>query len=147
MTFVGVLFDTNKMTIEVTPERLKEINLLLKTWLEKHTASLKEIQSLLGKLNFIAACVRPGRIFISRMLKWLKSLNKETSSRLQQVEIPLYVKKDVLWWYRFLPTYNGISLMLYEEWCTPDAICSSDACLQGCGGFWLGKYFHTSFSC
>ena len=145
MTFVGVLFDTNKMTIEVTPERLKEINLLLKTWLEKHTASLKEIQSLLGKLNFIAACVRPGRIFISRMLKWLKSLNKETSSRLQQVEIPLYVKKDVLWWYRFLPTYNGISLMLYEEWCTPDAICSSDACLQGCGGFWLGKYFHTSF--
>ena len=35
--------------------------------------------------------------------------------------------------------------MLYEEWCLPDEICSSDSCLHGCGGFWLGKYFHVSF--
>ena len=57
MTFIGVLFNTNKMTIEVTHERLIEIVLLLKTWLDKSTATLTEIQSLLGKLNFIAACV------------------------------------------------------------------------------------------
>ena len=50
-----------------------------------------------------------------------------------------------MWRYKFLPTYNGVSLMLYEEWCQPDEICSSDSCLQGCVGFWLGKYFHTSF--
>ena len=126
MTFIGVFFYTNKMTIEVTHERLNEIVLLLKTWLDKSTASLREKQLLLGKLNFIAACVPPGRIFIYRMLKWLQSLNKETSSRHQQVEIPLYVKKDVLWWYRFLPIYNGVSLMLYEEWCMPDEICSKN---------------------
>ena len=35
--------------------------------------------------------------------------------------------------------------MLYEEWCLPDEICSSDSCLHGCGGIWLGKYFHVSF--
>ena len=35
--------------------------------------------------------------------------------------------------------------MLYEEWCEPDEICSSDSSLQGCGGFWQGKYFHTAF--
>lgn len=35
--------------------------------------------------------------------------------------------------------------MLYEEWCKPDEICSSDACLNGCGGFWLGRYFHATF--
>ena len=62
------------MTLEVTPERFVEIRSLLTVWLNKETASIKEIQSLLGKLNFIAACVRPGRIFISRMLKWLKVL-------------------------------------------------------------------------
>ena len=144
MIFIGVLFNTVKMTIEVTPERLNEINSLLNTWLNKDTASLKEIQSLLGKLNFTAACVRPGRIFIARMLKWLKALNIE-ENRHKQAEIPNYVKKDIMWWYKFLPTYNGVSLMLYEEWCQPDEVCSSDSCLQGCGGFWLGKYFHTSF--
>ena len=144
MTFIVVLFNTDKMTIEVTRERLQEIRILLETWLNKETASLKENQSLLGKLNFIAACVRPGRIFIARMLKWLKVLNKDYSPK-QQVNVPEYVKKDVLWWFKFLPLYNGVSLMLYEEWSEPDSLYSSDSCLIGCGGFWEGKYFHAAF--
>ena len=49
MTFVGVLFNTEKMTIEVTLDRLKEIRALIQFWLNKKFASLKEIQSLLGK--------------------------------------------------------------------------------------------------
>ena len=142
MTFIGVLFNTEKMTIEVTPERMTEIRILLRDWLNKEDASIKEVQSLLGKLNFIAACVRPGRIFVSRMLKWLKVLY---SKDLKKYHIPPYVKKDILWWYKFLPTYNGVSMMLYEEWCEPDEICSSDSCLEGCGGFWQGMFFHTSF--
>ena len=35
--------------------------------------------------------------------------------------------------------------MLYEQWCNPDAIFSSDSSLQACGGFWDGKYFHSKF--
>ena len=53
---------------------MNEIQILLRNWLNKETASIKEMQSLLEKLNFIAACVRPGRIFVSRMLKWLTVL-------------------------------------------------------------------------
>ena len=142
MTFVGVLFNTITMTIEITPGRLQEIMSLLSVWLDKSEASLKEIQSLLGKLNFVAPCVRPGRIFISRMLKWLKVLYRQNSNL---NVIPGYVKKDILWWHTFLPQYNGVSMMLYEEWYAPDSIFSSDACLQGCGGFWEGKYFHSNF--
>ena len=142
MTFIGVLFNTITMTIEITPERLQEIITILATWLDKSSASLKDIQSLLGKLNFVAACVRPGRIFIARMLKWLKVLYKEDS---KLNVIPNYVKKDILWWYTYLPRYNGVSMMLYEEWCSPDSIFSSDSCLQACGGFWEGKYFHSKF--
>ena len=82
MIFVGVLFNTQSMTIEITAERLKEIISLLTSWLNKEKASLKEIQSLLGKLNFIAACVRPGRVFISRMLRWLNVLYKEDANLL-----------------------------------------------------------------
>ena len=63
----------------------------------------------------------------------------------QYVNVPEYVKKDILWWYKFLPLYNGVSLMLYEEWSEPDSLCSSDSCLIGCGGFGEGKYFHAAF--
>ena len=138
MTFVGVLFNTETMTIEITPERLQELQILLATWLGKENATLKEIQSLLGKLNFVAACVRPGRV----LLKWLKQLYKENT---KSHPIPLYVKKDIIWWYSFLPLYNGVSMMLYEQWCSPDSVFSCDSSLQACGGFWNGRYFHTKF--
>ena len=102
---IGILFNTEKMTIEVTQHRLNEIRILLRMWLDKEQASLKDIQSLIGKLNFVACCVKPGRIFISRLIRWLKVLYKE--SRGDHI-IPDYVKKDILWWYRFLPTYRSI---------------------------------------
>ena len=115
MAFIGVLFNTNTMTIEVTPERLNEIICLLKSWLDKKsTASVREIQSLLGKLNFIAACVRSTRKNIHLLyVEMIEITKQKVSSRHQQVEIPMYAKKDVLWYYRFLPVYNGVSLMLY----------------------------------
>ena len=41
----------------------------------------------------VAACVRPGRVYISRMLKWLKQLYKENT---KSHTISLYVKKDII---------------------------------------------------
>ena len=87
--FICILCNTVKMTTEVTPERLQMIKRLLNTWLNKETACLKEVQYLLGKLNFVAACVRPGRIFISRMQNWLRALHLE-ESRHKQVQIPKF---------------------------------------------------------
>jgi hypothetical protein len=45
------------MTLEVTPDRVVEISLLVESWLKKKKSFLKELQSLLGKLHFIAGCV------------------------------------------------------------------------------------------
>jgi hypothetical protein len=71
MELLGVTVDTRKLTLEVTPERVVEISLLVEAWLKKKKASLRELQSLLDKLHFIATCVRLGRIFVSRLLNWL----------------------------------------------------------------------------
>ena len=142
MTFIGILFNT-EITVEVTSERLAEIGELLKLWLNKESASIREIQSLLGKLNFVAACVKSDRIFISRLLKWLKILYHEDSNCEHQ--IPYYVKKDLQWWNRFLLTYNGISMMMTEEFSKPDEVFSTDSCLIACGGYWQGNYFHAKF--
>ena len=56
------------MTIEVTLGRLLEIKALIQIWLNKKHVSLKEFQCLLGKLNFVAACRRPNRFFVSILL-------------------------------------------------------------------------------
>lgn len=76
------------------------------------------------------------------MLQWLKLLYKEDN---KPHPIPDYVQKDLLWWNNFLPLYNGVSIMIMEEWSNPDEIFSSDSSLLGCGGFWKGSYFHAEF--
>ena len=91
IVFLGVLFNTLTMTVEVTQQRLTEIRILIEQWLKKQTATLKEIQSLLGKLNFVAACVRPSRMFVSRMLNCLKSIYHSPNFH---HSIPYEVRKD-----------------------------------------------------
>ena len=73
------------------------------------------------------------------MLNWLRSIYH--SSNIQHL-IPYEVRKDLQWWHKFLPIYNGVSLMEYDEW---SVVFSSDRCLTGCGGFWNGNYFHVQF--
>jgi hypothetical protein len=123
MIFLGFLFDSRTMTMQVTEERLKEIKGIVFSWLDRDTASLKDIQRLLGKLNFVGACVRSSRVFINRILNWLRECY---DSHLDVFQIPFEVRKDLLWWSKFLPIYNGISLIDYGEWLQVDSVFSSD---------------------
>jgi preprotein translocase subunit Sec61beta len=43
MTFLGVIFDSEKMTLEVTPDRVVEISLLVESWLKKKKIIFKTI--------------------------------------------------------------------------------------------------------
>ena len=49
MVFIGILFDTDNLTISVNENRLSEIIDLVTVWLDKCSSSKKELQSLLGK--------------------------------------------------------------------------------------------------
>ena len=65
------------MTLEINPERQIEILYILVLWAEKNTASKLEVRSLyslIAKLVFIAACVRSGRIFLSRMFNFWREM-------------------------------------------------------------------------
>ena len=75
VTCLGVLFDTINLTMSVTPDRLLELQTdLLPKWLTKKSATKTELQSLIGKLAFVSKCVRPGRLFLTRLLDTLRSL-------------------------------------------------------------------------
>ncbi|CAC5390966.1 unnamed protein product [Mytilus coruscus] len=141
MSFLGVWFDTEKMTMEVTPDRLVKVFDFVLIWLNKDTAFLKEVQSLIGKLNFIASCVRPGRIFISRILNFLREFKNEDCI----LDVSLELKHHLLWWSEFLEIYDGVSLLNLQEWTEPDEYMASDACLVGCGGVSNGQFFHCVF--
>ena len=63
VVFLGILFNTMSMTLQITWERLTEIQTILKDWLKKDFASLHELQSLLGKLLLPARSDQAGYLY------------------------------------------------------------------------------------
>ena len=90
LVFIGVYFYTEDLTLSVTPERVRETLDLTDLWLYKDSALLQELQSLIGKLSFIVSCVHSSRVFICRLLNWLREIH---SCVLAQ-PIPNLIHKD-----------------------------------------------------
>ena len=126
--------------MEVTPERVQDTLEEVNRWSTKRAASRKELQQLLGKLHFVCKCVRQGRVFVSRLLNLLR-----TTSERGSVELSDEAKADIKWFQRFLPEYNGVSLIPDREWSEPDVVLATDACLAGCGGMCGEEYFQAGF--
>ena len=138
--FLGILFNTITMTMQITPDRLDEIKELLQQWMEMKSATLNQLQSLLGKLNFAASTVRAGRIFVSRLINALKEFPKKG-----QRKISKSMRKDIQWWINFMEEFDGITIMPPLAWSAPDTVFSSDACLKSCGGWADSEAFKCKF--
>ena len=138
MTFLGVGINSITLIVSLTEDRMSEIRVEARKWLNKSSVSRKDVQRLVGKLSFAASTVRAGRLFFLRILNFLRGLPKHGIRSLTQD-----VKKDVLWWAKFVEDYNGVSMIPDILWGEPDATISSDATLVGLGGFCNGEYFHT----
>ena len=140
LEFLGITFDSTSMTMEIPEDKLKEIKAELGTWLLKTKAKRREVESLIGKLQFLAKCVRAGRIFLSRLIAWIRTMDRRF-----HYSISLEARKDIAWWARLIQQYNGISLMWLIKEPTADEVIQTDACLKGYGGLCKHKYFRGRF--
>ena len=57
LEFLGVWYDLNNMTIMVTGQRMQELVKELRKWQHKGKYKCKQLESLLGKLQFVSNCV------------------------------------------------------------------------------------------
>ena len=140
MVFLGVNFDTENLILSVTEDRMREIRSELDNWIRLVPATKKMLQSLLGKLHFIRKCVRSSRVFVSRLLHKLRSLDDNGIFLIDRE-----VRKDLLWWQCFLPHINGITMLPFIPWSQADEVIATDACLVGGTGTGLGQYFYFAF--
>ena len=131
--FLGVTFNSATGTMEVSEHRLHELHDLLELWDHKTTYTRKQLENLVGKLQFVATCVRPGRVFICRLLNAMRDTSK-TGTHL----VPFQMKQDVCWWLVFLPHYNVVSIAWMDQFPTPDSVMSCDASLRGIGAYLSG---------
>ena len=140
VVFLGILINTYLMRLEIEPQRLEEILEELGEWLYRRTATLRQLQSLIGKLSFCATTMRAGRLFYARILNFVRKLHD--TNPYKQVTIPEQVYRDVQWWIISMKSFNGISMIPAAKWIGPNRIFQTDACLTGIGGWSHGFYFH-----
>ena len=70
---LGVLIDTEKGTVSIPPDKLRQVNDTVRHWMTKDTCTKRQLQSLLGLLLYVHKCVKPARAFLNRMLALLRA--------------------------------------------------------------------------
>ena len=138
---LGVLIDTVNGTISVPDDKMEDIDFLLAVWKRKRKSNKVDLQSLIGKLQFVSKCVQQSRIFLNRLLDALRSFSDENT----KINLSDSFKKDIQWWCLFMDKFNGVSYIPPAVWDEPDVTFSTDSCLTGCGGICGREYFHYSY--
>ena len=133
--FLGILLDTESMELRLPRDKLEALLSLLNSWNEKKKKITKrELLSLIGKLSFAAKVVPAGRLFLRRLIDLSTSVQKLH----HHITLSASARADIKWWKDFLPSWNGVSLMLQTNWTTAaDLRLYTDA--SGTLGF--GAYF------
>jgi hypothetical protein len=75
LTFAGIELDTNTMEARLPGDKILKTRSILSEFLCRRKATLKEVQSLIGLLNFACTVVPPGRAFLRRLIDLTKGVN------------------------------------------------------------------------
>ena len=141
MVCLGVEVDSEHFTLSVTATRLQDLRTELAFWSSRKFYTFKQLKSLLGKLSFVAACVKPGGIFMSRLLNNLRAF-PSTRARLK---VSADMQADIDWWLAFLPLFNGTSFIRSQYWEFDDLQFTTDASMNAGGATCLDECFTCEF--
>ena len=139
LTFLGIVLDTCSMEIRLPSEKLTRIQREVSSWLQKRSATKRQILSLIGLLQHATKVVRQGRTFVTRMYKVAAKV-KELS---YYTRLSKEFKSDLFWWHYFLEHWNGLSLLRSAKNTIPaDLSIQTDAsgnwgCGAVCGNHWF----------
>ena len=76
ISYLGIEIDSSSSTIRLPNDKLVELKQLVSLWLNRKKCTKKELLSLIGKLSFACKVVKPGRIFLRRLIDMSTSVVK-----------------------------------------------------------------------
>ena len=113
LTFLGIEIDTVAMEARLPEEKLLRLHSLLDEWIGRARATVTEMQSLEGVLQWCVKVVRPGRSFLHRIRKFCYGARERGEG---PHTITDDVRADIGWWIRFARSWNGVSVLYEREW-------------------------------
>ena len=147
LEFLGVLVNSLTMEFSLPEVKVRSIQERCQELLSEPTSSVRELASLIGKMNATVAAVLPAPLYYRR-LQFLKNrlLQSGHGRRVynQTVTLDVEARQDLQWWVDHLATWNGRPVTATA----PDLTLQTDASNEGwgvqcgetrTGGRWLPK--------
>ena len=107
ITYLGIQIDSNQFLISIPQEKYQELMTSLPFWRDRSKCTKQELLSLIGKLSFVCKVVRPGRIFLRRLI----SLSTTVDKLHHHLCLTKETRADIKWWIDFLPHWNRKSII------------------------------------
>ena len=131
LTFLGIVLDTIKMTLELPKAKLLELYNDLHQFNMKKKVTKYALQSLVGKLNWATQCIQGGRFYLRRLIDTISKLKAPW----HHSRVTSEIRADLRWWLDFMCIFNGAMPMVDNRPTTPVFI---DSCEIGAGAFYKG---------
>ena len=71
LTFLGIEINTTRGLLRLPAEKLGRLRSLLQEWGDRKVCVTRELESLIGILNHACKVIRPGRLFLRKMIDLL----------------------------------------------------------------------------
>ena len=123
LTFLGIEADTIALQLRLPQEKLANLRALLSSNVLRKSMTKKDLQKLVGLLQFATKVVRPGRPFLRR----LYAMQEIGSHPNHFIRLNLPARADIMWWFIFVEQWNGISLLWDIGLHVPEVMVYSDA--------------------
>ncbi len=117
-TVFGIELDTVAMEARLPTEKLHRLDQALRSMLRRKRVTLKELQCLLGLLNFACTVVMPGRAFLRR----LTDLTCGIARPHHHIRLTQESRRDLHAWSVFIRHFNGQTLMSERRWLSGDSL-------------------------
>ncbi|XP_062590566.1 uncharacterized protein LOC134252145 isoform X1 [Saccostrea cucullata] len=141
--FVGKELDVKQRESRLPLDKIEKCTQLLHSFSEKDKCTIKQLQSLIGTLNFACSVILPGRAFLRRLINLLMNVSKHQKF----VAITRECKDDMSVWLAFLERYNGKTMFLDENFLSSNTLqLHTDAAQsKGFAGIYKTQWFYGSF--
>ena len=114
---------------------------MLDKWSSLKHCTKRQLQSLIGKLQFICSVCRPGRTFLRRMIDLLLKATHPS----HRIRLTVGFRKDIHWWQTFLISWNDRSFFHADAWMSSSSLdIFTDASHAAFGAYLAGKWFFCS---
>ena len=140
LEFMGITLDSIRMEARLPLDKVERILTSLSDFQGRKSCTLKELQSLIGTLNFACRVIPPGRPFLQRMVALTRNITKPH----HHIKLSAGFFLDLHMWQKFISGWNGAGFFLSTAWVDSDSLSLyTDASgTLGFGGIFGSKWFH-----